>query len=118
MNIVPLVPIEQAGFGASLGAGFFVAKWFVEWLSRRLDKREERLDARGEKLLDSLVERVTNLEARNTQLESYLADCQKKHAESEAERMKLNAILEAKGIINQKAQMAIAAERHAQGEIG
>ncbi len=31
--------------GGSFGGGFFALKWLVTWVTRRLDRRQERLDA-------------------------------------------------------------------------
>ena len=34
-----------AAMGVGGGGGFFAVKWFVEWLSGRMDKREARIVA-------------------------------------------------------------------------
>ncbi|WP_153039433.1 hypothetical protein [Sphingobium yanoikuyae] len=112
--------LEQIGavatLGASGGGGFFAVKWFAEWIAGRLDKREQRLDDSAAKLIAGLEQRIETLTARLDTVERLLADCQKQHAKAEAEVMKLTAIVESKGIINQKAQAIVAADRLAQAQ--
>ncbi|WP_416463950.1 hypothetical protein [Sphingomonas sp. VDB2] len=107
--------IEQIGavatLGASGGGGFFAVKWFAEWLASRLDKREARLDSAADKLFSNQDQRIDKLTQRLDAVEALLADCQKQHARAEAEVLKLKAIIEGKGIIDQKAQAIVAADR-------
>lgn len=110
--------IEQIGavatLGASGGGGFFAVKWFAEWIAGRLDKREARLDDASTKLITGLEHRIETLTNRLDAVETMLAECQKMHAKSDAEVMKLRAIVDGKGEIAQRAQLVVAADRLAQ----
>ncbi|WP_416463180.1 hypothetical protein [Sphingomonas sp. VDB2] len=106
---------EQIGavatLGASGGGGFFAVKWFAEWMAGRLDKREARLDDAATKLISGLEHRIETLTNRLDAVETMLAECQKMHAKSDAEVMKLRAIVDGKGEIAQRAQQVVAADR-------
>lgn len=100
-----------AAMGVGGGGGFFAVKWFVEWMSGRMDKREARIDGGTDKLIEALERRVEALTARLDQVETDLADCKRKHAESDAEVLRLKAIIDGKGEIAQRAQAIVAADR-------
>ncbi|SES08840.1 hypothetical protein [Sphingobium sp. YR768] len=110
--------IEQlgavVGLGGGAGGGFFAIKWFAEWIAGRLDKREARLDDTAAKLISALEKRIETLTERLDAVEKMLADCQRMHSKAEAEVLKLRAVVEGKGIIDQKAQAIVAADRLAQ----
>lgn len=112
--------IEQlgaiVGLGGGAGGGFFAVKWFAEWVSGRLDKREARLDDTAAKLVAGLEKRIETLTSRLDAVERMLAECQKMHAKSEAEVLKLKALLDGKGEIAQRAQQTVAADRLEQAE--
>lgn len=106
------------GVGASAGVGYFMIRWFFEWMGGRLDKREERVDAGMKALLDALQKRVEATEKRLALTEDRLAkteqelrDCERKHAVSDAEITRLKAILQGQGEIRQLAAGAVAADR-------
>lgn len=107
--------IEQAGafvvMGGGAGGGFLAVKWLIEWVAGRLDKREARIDAGTDKLIQALERQVDALSKRLEAVESSLADCQLKHAESEATVLRLQAIIDGKGEIAQRAQAIVAADR-------
>lgn len=116
--MTPFSFVEQLGgvaaLGGGAGGGFFIVKWFAEWFAGRLDKREARLDATSDKLIASLETRLETLTGRIDTLEKMLADCQKQHAKSDAEVMRLSAIVDAQGEIRQRAAAVVAADRLAQ----
>lgn len=91
-----------------------MVKWFAEWVAGRQDKREARLDATSDKLIASLETRLDTLTERLDAVERLLADCQKQHAKSEAEVLRLTAIVDAQGEIRQRAAAVVAADRLAQ----
>lgn len=91
--------------------GFFVIKWFAEWIAGRNDKREARIDATSDKLIGSLEKRIETLTERLDTVERLLSDCQKMHAKSEADVMRLTAIIEAQGEIRQRAAGVVALDR-------
>lgn len=103
------------GLGGGAGGGFFAVKWFAEWISGRLDKREARLDDTSAKLIAGLEKRIETLTDRLDAVEKMLAECQKMHAKSEAEVLKLRAIVDGKGEIAQRAQQVVAADRLERG---
>ncbi len=110
--------IEQAGafvvMGGGAGGGFLAVKWLIEWVAGRLDKREARIDAGTDKLIQALERQVEALSKRLEAVENSLADCQRKHAESEATVLRLQAIIDGKGEIAQRAQAIVAADRLAE----
>lgn len=120
MNAMPL--IEQVGalaaMGGGAGGGFLAVKWLIEWMAGRLDKREARIDAGTDKLIQGLERQIEGLTRRLEAVEKSLADCQVKHAESEAEVLKLKAIIDGKGEIAQRAALVAAADRLGQRKDG
>ena len=105
-----------AALGGGAGGGFFVVKWFVEWIAGRLDKREARIDAGSDRLIAGLENRIETLTMRLDAVERMLADCQKMHAKSEAEVLRLSALVEAQGEIRQRVQQVVAADRLEQSD--
>lgn len=106
------------GLGAGGGIGFFFVKWLFEWFGGRMDKRADRLDAGTDKLIGllqdqvaSLIERGARLEARLEKVEGDLAECKKRHAESDAEVMRLKAIMQGRGELRERAATIVAAEK-------
>lgn len=113
--VAPFSFVEQLGgvaaLGGSAGGGFFIVKWFVEWIAGRLDKREARLDAGADKLIGALEKRIETLTSRLDAVEHMLADCQRMHSKSEAEVLRLTALVEAQGEIRQRAAGVVALDR-------
>lgn len=106
------------GLGAGGGIGFFFVKWLFEYLGGRMDKRADRLDAGTDKLIGllqdqvaSLIERGARLEARLEKVEGDLAECKARHAESDAEVMRLKAIMQGRGELRERAATIVAAEK-------
>lgn len=104
--------------GAGGGVGFFGVRWFIEWLGGRYDKREASIERRAESvdkatqaLISRLETRVCQLEKRLDRAEGELADCNRKHAESEAEIARLKAQGQGMGDARQMAQVIVAADR-------
>jgi septal ring factor EnvC (AmiA/AmiB activator) len=116
-DILATLP-SWAAAGGGVGAGFFFAKYALEWLGGRLDKREaavaardERLDVSTQKLIGTLEERMSNLTARLDRVEEELINCRAQHAQCEAELTRLRATVQGLGDAKQHAQSIIAAER-------
>lgn len=87
------VAASATGAGVSGGAGFFALKWLVEYFGGRMDKRAAALDAGTQRLMERLEARVDELTNRVTTVEKELAECQSKHAESEAKAARLEALI-------------------------
>lgn len=115
ITVQPFSFFEQFGsvaaLGGGAGGGFFIVKWFVEMIAGRLDKREARLDAGADKLIGALEKRIETLTVRLDAVEHLLADCQRMHSKSEAEVLRLTALVEAQGEIRQRAAAVVAADR-------
>lgn len=106
------------GLGAGGGVGFFFVKWLFEFFGGRMDKRADRLDAGTDKLIaqlqgqvEALLEREKQHVARLEKVEDELAECKRRHAESDAEVMRLKAILQGRGEMRERAAVIVAAEK-------
>jgi hypothetical protein len=111
---------SSLGVGAGIGGSFYMLRWFIELMTNRVEKREARVDAGGDKLLtstlgwaDDLQEWGKGLLAEVAELRRQLDECKEEHSRSRAEMLELRAILDAKGIIAQQTQLGIAANRFA-----
>ncbi len=100
-----------AAAGGGIGGGFYAVKWAFEWVAGRMDKRADRVDASTDKLIARLEKQVEALTDRLDQVENELRDCTRKHAESDAKVLRLEAIIDGKGEIAQRAAMVAAADR-------
>lgn len=114
--ITALVPWATAGLGA--GGGFVFIKWLFEFFAARWDKKEAIIDGGMKELVDELKEQIAGLKedgrdlrARLKVVEDDLAECKRMHSESEAERLRLAAMLQGYGDARQHAQLMIAAEK-------
>lgn len=105
-----LIPWATAGVGS--GVGFLFVKWFVEWVSGRVDKRRDDLDAGNSRLLAALEKRVAALTERLEKVEDDLIECKRMHSQSEAERMRLAALLQGYGDARNVEQIDRAARRN------
>ena len=122
-DIVSFLPPSLPGWlgaGGVAGVGFAFAKWFLEYVGGRMDKRAAALDQDTRFVIENLKGEVERLLKRVSVLEEGYAECKEKHAKSEAEVARLNALLLARGEIRERAQLIVAAERlehrnHAQG---
>lgn len=113
---------EQMGavatLGVSGGGGFYIAKWLVEKIFARWDKKEEMLDTATSVLVMQLKTQVEDLGKRLDAaylqigtLQEQLMDCKNNHAETGAELLKVRAMLELKGQVDQRAAQVVAADR-------
>lgn len=107
-----------AAAGTGAGAGFFMVKWFFEWLGGRVDKREAavdrtaaRVDATTQTLIHNLEDRMTSLTSRLDLVETELKDCRDQHAKCEAELAQLRGLVHGLGDAKQTAQVIVAADR-------
>jgi len=111
----------SAGMGA--GLGFFAVRWIAVFIAGRWDRREEQLDGGTQRLIKGLEAQISSLTGRIIQLterldhvESELSECKRLHAESEAQRMRVEAILQGYGDVRQTAQLIVSADKAAEKE--
>lgn len=104
--------------GAGFGFMFLVIRWLANFIAGRMDKKEEHLDAATKRLFDGMEQQIEGLRSECKDLRERvsehgreLADCRRKHAESEAEVMQLKALLQGQGDARQIAQLIIADEK-------
>lgn len=107
-----------AAIGGSAGAGFMFIKWLLEFVAGRWDHKEAAIDAGMKQLLDRLEVRVNELTQDGKDLreqlkvvEGELRECKRRHSESDAEVMRLKAMLQGYGDARQDAQLFIAADK-------
>ena len=113
-DILSYVPPSLPGWlgaGGVAGVGFAFAKWLLEYVGGRMDKRAAALDQDTRFVIENLKAEVGRLLSRVEVLEHGLAECHSKHAAAEAELARHKAILQARGEIRERAQLIVAAER-------
>jgi hypothetical protein len=98
-----------SGFGA--GLGFFFVRWLAIFIAGRWDKKEAHLDAATKLLIEQLQVQVKSLIERLTYIERDLAECKRMHAQSEADRLRLEAMLQGIGDARQHAALIVADEK-------
>lgn len=109
---------NAAGLGFGAGGAFFMVRWIAVFIAGRWDKREAHVDAGTDRLIhgletqiESLTNRITSLNQRLDHVETELSECKRLHAESEAERTRLHAMLQGLGDARQHAHLIIASEK-------
>lgn len=110
----------MGGFG--FGASFLVVRWFASFTAGRIDKKEADIDEATVRLITGL-ERRLNEEIENRRqtegemrselrdVREQLAECNRKHAESEAEVGRLRAQMQGFGEARDRAAVIVAAEK-------
>lgn len=97
--------------GIGLGGGIWFVKWLIEWIGGRIERKAATVDASMHRLLDRLEGEVRDLRQRVSRTEADLAECKEQHAQSRAEILRLEALLQAQGGAREHAQLIIAAEK-------
>lgn len=103
-----IIATTTGGFGASVG--FFFVRWLAIFTAGRWDKREAQLDAGTKLLIEQLTGEVRRLSDRLEAVEHDLAECKKKHAETESELMQMRAANLGFGDARQHAQLIVSEE--------
>lgn len=110
--------VYSTGGGFGFAFGFMVLKWGASFLASRQDAREAHLDAGQDKLhagqdklLEAVTKRLDKVTERLDTVEEELLECKRMHAESEADRLRLGALLQGMGDARQHAQLIIADEK-------
>lgn len=111
--------------GLSVGVGLYTARmlgrgisWLFTFFTGRLDRKEAHLDESVRSLIEGLKAEIMRLTGECRDLRGLverhgkeLAECRRKHAESEAEVMQLKAMMQGYGDAREKAQLIMAAEK-------
>jgi hypothetical protein len=97
--------------GGSFGLVFVAVRWAANFIAGRMDHKEAVVDAGTQRLIDRLEKQVDGLIERMERVDADLAECKRLHAESEADRMRLNALLQGYGDARQHAQLIVSAEK-------
>lgn len=120
MGETSLVDLLAGGatMGGSLGITLFFLKWAAEFFAGRADKQAERLDAGTSALIERLNAEVKRLSETTDVFRQRLDACERKHRESDAEVMRLKAMLQGFGEARDKASLIIAAEKQHQKDKG
>lgn len=120
MTGIDLLQLAVAGgsAGGSLGLVFVAVRWTANFIAGRLDKKEAALDAGTQQLIEHLRQQVTilvgdcrELREWRAEAEKDLRECERRHAESEAEVMRLKATMQGYGDARQLAQIKAAADK-------
>lgn len=98
--------------GGSFGLVFVAVRWTANFIAGRMDKKEAQIDAGTQHLIEHLREQVTILVGDCRELrewrgkaEDALRECERRHAESEAEVMRLKAMMQGYGDARQLVQI-------------
>jgi len=97
--------------GMSFGFSFLVVRWFATFVAGRIDRKEANVDAGTQRLIERLEKQVDALLTRVTHIDEDLAECKRRHAESEAEVMSLKAQMQGYGKAREDAALIVASER-------
>lgn len=125
MTGLSLVQLAVAGgsVGGSLGLVLVAVKWTANFIAGRIDRSQARLDEGTQQLIEHLREQVTILVGDCRELREWrasaekgLRDCERRHAESEAEVMRLKATMQGYGDARNIAQLQVAADKRRTGE--
>lgn len=119
--MIPELPggvIDWTAGGLSVGIGIYIARlfgngcrWLVEYFTGRLDQQQRHNDEVAQRQFDRLEREISNLTDRVEKAETALLECNRKHAESEAKVMRLEATLQGYGDARQQAAVIVAAEK-------
>jgi len=97
--------------GMSFGFSFLVVRWLAGFVAGRIDKKEDRLDTGLQSLLDDFRQEIDRMKAECVSLREGLAECERKHAESEEEVARLRGLMQGYGDAKQLAQLNVAADK-------
>lgn len=98
--------------GGSFGLVFVAVRWTANFIAGRMDRKEAQIDAGTQQLIEHLREQVTILVGDCRELrewrgiaENSLRECERRHAESEAEVVRLKAMMQGYGDARQLLQI-------------
>jgi hypothetical protein len=61
--------------GAGIGLAFLIVKWFADFVAKRIDRKEDRLDSATQRFIGQLTGQVETLLVRCSQIEEHHAHC-------------------------------------------
>jgi hypothetical protein len=105
-------------YGVSTGGSLSVGLVFLRLLFGRLDRREAHIDTATKELIDELRKELDRLKTECAEMrrvsmshEQLWRECEGKHAETHAELLKVQRLLQAGGEIRNSIQTGVAAEK-------
>lgn len=106
------------GGGVGVGGGVVGGKWFLEWLSGRVDRREQaaevvrkHLDEATGNIISTMAKQIEGLVARQEHVDELLAECRDQHAKAQEELASLRGLVQGYGEAKQLAQVSLSADR-------
>lgn len=119
--VVENLPAVFAG-GFGVGGGLVFAKWFLEWVGGRVDKREAavtaamaRVDTGTATLIDHLQSQITWCTTTIAGLRNDLSHCQEQHVETLEDLARLKGVVQGLDDARQTAQVIVAADKLSKG---
>jgi hypothetical protein len=97
--------------GSGVGFSFLMVRWLANFIAGRVDRKEDRVDAGMRRLLEDLQGEVGRLKEECASLREGLADCHRKHFDSEEEVARLRGLMQGYGDARQLAQLNSAADK-------
>lgn len=104
--------------GVGVGGGIVGGKWFLEWLSGRVDKREmaaevmrKHLDGATGDIITMMSTQLDLLTKRQAHTDQLLEECREQHNIARQELATLRGLVHGMGEAKQIAQVALSADR-------
>jgi hypothetical protein len=109
---------DSVAYGLSTGGSISIGLVALRLLFGRMDRREAHIDVATKELIDEFRKELNRLKAECSDLRDASAkherlwrECEDKHAETHAELLKVQRLLQAGGDIRNRIQTGIAAEK-------
>jgi hypothetical protein len=106
------------GGGVGVGGGVVGGKWFLEWLSGRIDRREQaaevvrkHLDEATGNIITTMANQIKALTERQEHVDELLSECREQHARAQEELASLRGLVQGWGEAKQLAQVNLSADR-------
>jgi hypothetical protein len=101
--------------GGGMALGFVAVKWATTFLFGRIDKREARVDAGTQLLMEQLQRQVKELLEYKATVDAKLRECLERDIEKERRIAQLEGLTAGFGDARQHAQLIVSAEKRKNG---